>query len=57
MKKEQDLQTLICSGKYEKLKVEADRLLKINESNYDAMNALAVAYKNLGNTKRLEKYF
>jgi len=57
MKKEQDLQTLFAQGNYEKLKVEADRLLKINASNYDAMNALAVAYKNLGNANEAREIF
>ena len=53
----EDLQSLYELGKFEELKSESLKLIAINENNTDALNALAIAYRNLGDTENAKNIF
>jgi len=52
-----DLQSLYELRKFEELKSESLKLIAINENNTDALNALAIAYRNLGDTENAKNIF
>ena len=52
-----DLPTLFRNKNYEELKSASLYILKNDETNTDAMNSLAVAYKNLGDTTKATEIF
>ena len=57
MTKEKDLNTLYNLGKFEELKAEATKLVNVNDKNYDALNALAIAHKSLGESNEAREIF
>ena len=52
-----DLPVFFRSQNYEELKNASLFILKKDEKNFDALNSLAVAYKNLGNTNKAIEVF
>ena len=52
-----DLPVLFRNKNYEELKTASSFILEKDEKNYDALNSLAVAYKNLGNTNKAVEVF
>ncbi len=53
----EDLQSLYEAGKFEELKRESLRLIALNENNIDALNALAIAYRNLDDSENAKNIF
>lgn len=60
MKNQEEIENLTAlynEGNYKELKEQAIRLLKSNENNYEALNALAIAYKHLGESGNAKETF
>ena len=56
-KERSKLTLLYNQGRYKELKKEANSLLEINKNDYEALNALAIANRNLGNSNEAKENF